>query len=59
LRRRGSGAVWCTAVGLVLLATITNVYDLLAINSAWQLVTKGLLLVAAVGLDYLTSRKRA
>jgi len=43
----------------VLLATITNVYDLLAINSAWQLVTKGFLLVAAVGLDYLTSRKRA
>jgi ribose transport system permease protein len=55
----GSGAVWRTAVGLVLVATVTNVYDLLAINSAWQLVTKGFLLVAAVGLDYLTSRKRA
>jgi len=52
----GAGAVWRTAAGLVLLATITNVFDLLAIESAWQQVTKGVLLITAVGLDLLTRR---
>jgi len=52
----GAGAVWRTAAGLVLLATITNVFDLLAIESAWQQVTKGALLITAVGLDLLTRR---
>lgn len=54
----GSGAVWRTAVGVVLLATITNVFDLLAINSAWQFITKGALLIAAVGLDYVTTHRQ-
>jgi ribose transport system permease protein len=50
----GRGSVWRTAVGLVLLASITNVFDLLAIESAWQLVTKGGLLILAVALDVST-----
>lgn len=53
----GSGAIWRTAAGLVLLATITNVFDLLAIEAAWQQVTKGALLITAVGLDLLTRRE--
>jgi len=52
----GSGAVWRTAAGFVLLATISNVFDLLAIEAAWQMVTKGALLITFVGLDLLSRR---
>jgi ribose transport system permease protein len=54
----GAGAMWRTAVGLILLSTITNVFDLLAIESSWQLVTKGAVLILAVGLDLFQRRSR-
>jgi len=53
----GSGAVWRTLVGLVLLATISNVFNLLAVPDSWQSITKGVLLILAVGLDYLARRR--
>jgi ribose transport system permease protein len=55
----GAGAMWRTAVGLILLSTITNVFDLLAIESSWQLVTKGVVLLLAVGLDLYQRRGRS
>ena len=47
----GEGAMWRTAVGLLILATLTNVFDALAISTNYQLVTKGLIVIAAVALD--------
>ena len=53
----GDGAMWRTGVGLLIIATLTNVFNSLAINSNWQLVVKGSVVVAAVALDlYARSR---
>jgi ribose transport system permease protein len=53
----GEGAMWRTAVGLLILATLTNVFDALAVSTNYQLVTKGLIVIGAVALDaYARSR---
>ena len=53
----GEGAMWRTGVGLLIIATLTNVFNSLAINSNWQLVVKGSVVVAAVAFDlYARSR---
>jgi len=53
----GEGAMWRTGVGLLIIASLTNVFNALAINSNWQLVVKGCVVVAAVALDlYARSR---
>jgi ribose transport system permease protein len=59
----GEGAMWRTVVGLVIIATLTNLLDSLAVNTQVQLIVQGVVLVAAVSFDYLvrwvslTSRK--
>jgi ribose transport system permease protein len=47
----GFGAIWRTAVGLGILATLQNGLNLLQVNSFSQDVVKGLIIVGAVGLD--------
>jgi len=47
----GEGAVWRSAVGLLILATLTNVFFALNVNQNWQLIAKGLIVVGAVALD--------
>jgi ribose transport system permease protein len=49
----GEGAMWRTVVGLLIVATLTNLLDSLAINTAVQLLVQGAVLVAAVSLDNL------
>jgi ribose transport system permease protein len=49
----GEGAMWRTAVGLLTLATLTNVFDSLAVSTNYQLVVKGCIVVGAVALDVL------
>lgn len=54
----GEGAVWRTAVGLLILATLTNVFFSLNVNQNWQLIAKGTIVVGAVALDaYLRKRE--
>ncbi len=55
----GEGAMWRTAVGLLIIATLTNVFDLLAINNNYQLVAKGMIVIGAVALDIYARRMRA
>jgi ribose transport system permease protein len=55
----GEGAMWRTAVGLLIIATLTNVFDSLAINNNYQLVAKGVIVVGAVALDVYARRMRA
>ena len=50
----GTGAVWRTAVGLIILATLTNLFDSLALDSNIQSVVKGLIIIGAVSLDAVT-----
>lgn len=47
----GSGAVWRTAVGIAIIATITNGFVLLDISPYYQSIIKGAIIVAALSLD--------
>ncbi len=49
----GRGGVWGTLVGALLIGTINNGMNLLMISSYYQLVVKGVIIVAAVLLDRL------
>ena len=49
----GRGGVWGTLIGALLIGTINNGMNLLMISSYYQLVVKGILIVAAVLLDRL------
>lgn len=55
----GEGAIWRSAVGLLILATLTNVFYSLNVSQHWQLIAKGVIVVAAVAVDaVIRSRKR-
>jgi ribose transport system permease protein len=47
----GEGAIWRTAMGLLIIATLTNIFDSLAVSTNYQLVVKGTIVIAAVALD--------
>jgi ribose transport system permease protein len=47
----GSGAMWRTAVGLGIIATISNGFVLLDISPYYQSIIKGAIIVAALALD--------
>jgi ribose transport system permease protein len=47
----GEGTMWRTAIGLLIIATLTNIFDSLAISTSYQLVVKGCIVVGAVALD--------
>jgi ribose transport system permease protein len=55
----GSGAVWRTAVGIAIIATITNGFVLLDISPYYQSIIKGAIIVAALSLDVLFGRLSA
>ena len=55
----GEGAMWRTLVGMLILATINNLLDSLAVSSAVQLLAQGLVVLIAVSLDTLSRRLRA
>jgi ribose transport system permease protein len=54
----GEGAMWRTLVGMLILATINNLLDSLAVSSAVQLLAQGLVVLLAVSLDTLSRRWR-
>jgi ribose transport system permease protein len=56
----GEGAIWRSAVGLLILATLTNVFYSLNVSQHWQLIAKGCIVVAAVAVDaVIRQRKQA
>ena len=54
----GEGAVWRSAIGLLIVAVLTNLLDSLAVDSNYQLVIKGTIVVAAVALDAYARTRR-
>jgi ribose transport system permease protein len=54
----GSGAMWRTFVGVLILAVLTNFFNFLALEGAFQSLAKGIVLVAAVGIDALRHRAK-
>lgn len=55
----GYGAMWRTAVGLGILATIQNGFNLLNVNPNYQNIIKGVIIVSALALDAYTRRASA
>jgi ribose/xylose/arabinose/galactoside ABC-type transport system permease subunit len=54
----GEGAMWRTLVGLLILGSLGNLFDSLAMSQEAQLFAQGTILIAAVGVD-AWSRRRA
>lgn len=52
----GVGAMWRTAVGILILATINSLYNVLAISQAGQSLITGSILVLALAIDATTRR---
>jgi ribose transport system permease protein len=47
----GRGSVWGTLLAVLILGTLNNGLTLLGISSFWQDITRGVVLLLAVGLD--------
>jgi ribose transport system permease protein len=54
----GEGAIWRTAVGIGILAVLGNAFDRLQVDSFWQIVIKGGIIVFAIAADSF-AKKRA
>jgi ribose transport system permease protein len=52
----GIGSMWRTAVGLGIIATISNAFSLADINPFYQDIVKGCIIVGASGLDVYARR---
>jgi ribose transport system permease protein len=57
--RGGQGAMWRTAVGLLIVASVSNLLTLMALNSAIQSVAKGAIVILAVAFDAWTQQRQA
>ncbi|MBS1842795.1 MAG: ABC transporter permease [Actinobacteria bacterium] len=54
----GEGSMTRTAVGLLILATLDNIFFSLAVDTNWQLISQGIIVIGAVALDQLFRRMR-
>jgi len=52
----GQGTVWRSVMGVLLLALIANGFNILAINSSYQPIIQGLIIIAAVAVDAWSRR---
>lgn len=55
----GRGTVAGSALGALLMATIANGLSLMGVNTYWQLVTTGALLILALTVDRVTGKEEA
>jgi ribose transport system permease protein len=53
----GEGAVWRGVLGVLTLATIGNGFDLLNIDTTYQMIVQGGLILIAVAADQLLRRR--
>jgi ribose/xylose/arabinose/galactoside ABC-type transport system permease subunit len=51
----GKGNAWGTFIGVLMLGIISNALNIIGVNPHWQYVTRGLLIVFAVSLTYVSS----
>lgn len=54
----GRGSVWGTLIAVLILGTLNNGLTLLNVTSFWQDVTRGIVLILAIGFDGLRMRQR-
>jgi D-xylose transport system permease protein len=55
----GRGSVVGSLLGALVFGTLSNGMNLLDVDSNWQLILKGMILMAAVMIDVLSKRKRS
>ena len=53
----GVGSVWRTVLGVLMLAMITNGFNLLAVTPYWQDIVRGLLIIVAVAISLAVDRR--
>jgi ribose transport system permease protein len=53
----GRGTVWGTLIGLFLIQTLNNGLDILVVPAYWQTVISGILIVSAVAVDMVASKR--
>jgi ribose transport system permease protein len=54
----GQGSVFGTLIGALIVGTLNNGLNLLGVQSFWQTIVQGLILVGAVALDALVQKRR-
>jgi len=54
----GEGSVWRTTIGVLFIALIGNGFNLLGVNTLYQQIVLGIILLLAVGLDVWARRRR-
>ena len=47
----GVGSIWCTLIGALIIAVLSNGLILVGVSDIWQYIIKGLVIIAAVALD--------
>ena len=53
----GEGAMWRTAAGIAILAVLGNAFDRLQVDTFWQLVVKGAIIIVAIAADSYSKRR--
>ncbi len=56
--RGGAGTVFGALIGALIIATLDNGMSMLGVDTFWQMIVKGLILLLAVWLDVATGTKR-
>ena len=55
----GSGRLGGTLIGALIIGILTNGLNLMGVNSDWQYIIKGAVILLAVYVDFLRSNKKA
>jgi ribose transport system permease protein len=53
----GTGSVASAMIGVLIIGVLQNGLNLLNVNSFWQLIVKGIVILIAVSFDMIRSRK--
>ncbi|MGH1483937.1 MAG: ABC transporter permease subunit [Geminicoccales bacterium] len=52
--RGGKGSIWGAVIGALIIGVVSNMFNLLGVDPAWQQVAKGAIILAAVMIQLLT-----
>ena len=55
----GEGAMWRTAVGIAILAILGNAFDHLQVNTFYQQIIQGCIIIFAIAVDSYGKRRTA
>jgi ribose/xylose/arabinose/galactoside ABC-type transport system permease subunit len=53
----GKGNIWGTFIGAILLGTIANAMNILRLQSEWQFVVKGIIIIAAISAGAIVAAR--